>query len=90
MKKVITLFILVFMLVSSIAIISCGGGTTAETKSEPEKPATESSSEKPATMLHSLEGRSNCLICHDEGKVQPFPADHAGKENDSCLTCHKQ
>jgi hypothetical protein len=28
-------------------------------------------------------------MCHDTGQVKPFPADHEGRENDSCLECHE-
>jgi hypothetical protein len=37
---------------------------------------------------HSLEGRADCLVCHGPDGVRPFPADHAGRGNDSCTGCH--
>jgi len=88
-KKILTISLMVAILVSSIAIISCGGSSKPATGSSSDQPVTESSSGTPATMLHSTEGRENCLMCHDEGKAQAFPSDHAGKGNESCLTCHK-
>ncbi len=39
---------------------------------------------------HSLDGRANCLQCHDpDGRVEPAPPDHAGRSADTCQTCHK-
>jgi predicted CXXCH cytochrome family protein len=37
---------------------------------------------------HSLEGRADCLVCHGPDGVRPFPADHAGRGNDTCTGCH--
>ncbi len=38
---------------------------------------------------HPVEGREDCLACHDTGQIKPFPADHAGRGNDSCTMCHE-
>jgi hypothetical protein len=38
---------------------------------------------------HPLEGREDCLMCHDTGQVVPFPADHEGRDSESCLGCHQ-
>jgi mono/diheme cytochrome c family protein len=38
---------------------------------------------------HSLEGRADCLLCHDTGGIRPFPPNHAGRGIDVCLVCHK-
>jgi hypothetical protein len=38
---------------------------------------------------HPTEGREDCLVCHGLGQVQPFPADHEGRNNESCLGCHE-
>jgi hypothetical protein len=42
---------------------------------------------------HPLEGRSDCLGCHALGKgvvrITQVPADHKGRDNDSCALCHK-
>jgi hypothetical protein len=43
----------------------------------------------PPAVPHSLDGRDNCLLCHDAGGLKPFPADHAGRTVDMCLFCHK-
>ncbi|HUU49930.1 MAG TPA: MtrB/PioB family decaheme-associated outer membrane protein [Nitrospinota bacterium] len=41
------------------------------------------------SIPHGLEGRDNCLQCHGQGKIKPFPADHKGRDNKSCVQCHK-
>jgi hypothetical protein len=38
---------------------------------------------------HPVEGREDCLACHDIGQVKPFPEDHAGRTSDSCVMCHE-
>jgi nitrate/TMAO reductase-like tetraheme cytochrome c subunit len=44
----------------------------------------------PPLIPHELEGRSDCLLCHDpEGGLKPAPGDHAGRTSDSCQICHK-
>lgn len=44
-----------------------------------------------AAIPHPLEGRENCLLCHDVGNtIRPMPADHAGRSNASCLNCHRE
>jgi nitrate/TMAO reductase-like tetraheme cytochrome c subunit len=38
---------------------------------------------------HPIGGSPDCQICHGPNStVRPFPADHAGRTNDQCLTCH--
>lgn len=49
----------------------------------------EEQKEAPA-IPHELAGRADCLLCHDPaGGVKPAPANHAGRTNDTCQTCHK-
>lgn len=38
---------------------------------------------------HSLEGRSDCLLCHGAGSAKPYPPDHAGRANETCTVCHQ-
>ncbi|MCB0238717.1 MAG: hypothetical protein KDH08_08725, partial [Anaerolineae bacterium] len=38
---------------------------------------------------HPLEGRDDCVLCHGEGGVKPYPADHVGRTSDTCLQCHQ-
>lgn len=39
---------------------------------------------------HSIEGREDCLACHEEGVAgaTQIPEDHLGRLNESCLGCH--
>jgi len=41
---------------------------------------------------HPIEGRDNCLNCHQTGVggAPKAPASHAGRTNDLCQQCHKQ
>jgi hypothetical protein len=46
----------------------------------------------PAPMItHPVVGYEACLICHLQGKngAPVEPGDHAGRMNDTCLSCHK-
>jgi hypothetical protein len=42
----------------------------------------------PPALPHSLEGRSDCTVCHAADKWKPFPLDHAKISPNACLTCH--
>lgn len=37
---------------------------------------------------HNLQGRSNCLLCHNLEGLLPVPKDHADRTNEMCRTCH--
>jgi formate dehydrogenase gamma subunit len=37
---------------------------------------------------HPLEGHEDCLLCHGEGKINPYPPDHVGRPSTTCLVCH--
>ncbi len=52
-------------------------------------PAESTVSAKP--IPHPIEGEiyKDCTFCHGEGKLRPFPANHATFAADSCTTCHK-
>lgn len=39
-------------------------------------------------ITHPIEGREECDTCHGPSGVRPYPADHEGRPNDSCLLCH--
>lgn len=44
----------------------------------------------PKQIPHPIGGSPDCQLCHGPtSKVRPFPADHAGRTNDMCLSCHK-
>lgn len=40
---------------------------------------------------HPIEGRNDCVACHGQNGVKPYPEDHAKRQrgNDTCLNCHK-
>lgn len=38
---------------------------------------------------HTLDGRSNCLVCHSASGPIPYPQSHTGRTADTCLTCHQ-
>jgi hypothetical protein len=40
---------------------------------------------------HSLEGRGQCLLCHETGAgtATKVPADHKGRTNETCQACHR-
>ncbi len=46
----------------------------------------------PKTITHPLEGRSDCLMCHKPGAMEPVPdapASHEGRESKHCTMCHQ-
>jgi hypothetical protein len=45
---------------------------------------------KPPATPHELEGREQCLMCHTGAMqgVAGVPADHEGRENNTCQWCH--
>lgn len=46
--------------------------------------------ERAPTIAHPLDGRNECLMCHDpEGKVQPAPPSHKGWDSGQCVLCHR-
>jgi hypothetical protein len=40
---------------------------------------------------HATEGRSDCLSCHGQTSVKPYPQWHAERalSSESCAACHK-
>jgi hypothetical protein len=79
--------------------LSCGGATAPPAGEEPgtsqeESTPAEEPKEEEATataISHDLGGRENCLMCHETGlgDADPIPADHAGRANETCTTCHQ-
>nr|BAL59967.1 formate dehydrogenase cytochrome b subunit [Candidatus Acetothermum autotrophicum] len=56
-----------------------------------EQTAIETVTPRLATPIpHSLELRGDCLACHSLNAFRPFPPDHTGRGNESCLTCHQR
>ena len=63
---------------------------TAVQEATPEPTATTAAQESTGIpgVPHPLEGRDDCVLCHGENGVKPFPADHTGRTSDMCLQCH--
>jgi hypothetical protein len=41
-------------------------------------------------IKHELEGREDCLMCHDPaGQIKPAPSNHGEYQNEQCTLCHK-
>ena len=57
---------------------------------EEKEPREVEEKEEPPVIPHTLEGFSDCLQCHSESGIKPFPADHSGRTNDICTACHQQ
>jgi hypothetical protein len=58
------------------------------TGTEPTDGGTAPIAKTPTPTPHPLEGRENCLTCHDTGAFKPFPDDHAGRTSNTCVGCH--
>lgn len=46
---------------------------------------------KTQPVTHDLEGKSNCLMCHAPGVMEPvpdIPESHKGRSVETCLWCH--
>lgn len=45
----------------------------------------------PPSIPHPLEGRENCLVCHETGVAgaTQIPDDHEGRTNETCQACHQ-
>jgi len=50
---------------------------------------TQAQAKQPPTIPHPVQAGMDCLQCHGQGKVKPYPADHVGRTNEQCQTCHK-
>jgi hypothetical protein len=97
MKERRIAFFAIAAVIVSLALLSACGSPAATTPAT--TPTTSPAATPPATTTavsaplipHSLEGRDNCLACHQTGvgDAPAVPADHAGRTNDICLTCHK-
>ncbi len=42
------------------------------------------------SIPHALEGRKDCITCHGQNGVKPYPEWHAKRDsgNDDCSHCH--
>ncbi len=79
----------VFLPIAAIAVVLMLSGVYSMVTME--QTALETVTPRLATPIpHSLELRSDCLACHGITAFRPFPADHLGRGNESCLTCHQR
>ncbi len=82
------------MLILGLALlaVSCGGTTSApaEEPAVEEPAADEPAAEGPLAITHPLDGRADCLMCHETGiaGAATIPADHSGRANETCTACH--
>lgn len=42
----------------------------------------------PPSVPHGVEGMEACLLCHGEEGMKPVPADHTGRTEEICQSCH--
>ena len=78
-----------FLIMSLLLFLFSGCGSTTTTD-EGETVQEETSQEEQATNTpHVLEGRDDCLGCHNTSTDSPIPSDHQGRTNAECTDCHK-
>ncbi len=96
MKKYVWL-IMVALLITVPLLAACAGEPAPAPAPKPAPTPAPAPAPKPAAAVappatpHPLEGRDNCLMCHETGVggAAKIPADHAGRPNDLCTSCHK-
>jgi hypothetical protein len=66
-------------------------GATPAATPEATPTATPTPAAGPPQIPHSLQGRDNCLLCHEQGigGAPQIPTDHAGRTNETCQACHQ-
>ena len=89
MIKLIGICLLLVLLLTACTSPADEGSTP-----EPTSPVQPTGSPSPAgapAVPHSLEGRTDCLSCHEEGTMgaNQIPANHSGFSNAACLKCHQ-
>jgi hypothetical protein len=57
----------------------------------PQATATSASAGGPPAIPHAIDDpvHKDCTLCHGQGKIKPFPANHTAFAVDSCTACHK-
>jgi hypothetical protein len=69
---------------------SCQGCHHPSATAAPTSQATAAATAAAIPLIpHPIEGREDCLACHDPAQVKLFPADHEGRTKESCLGCHQ-
>ncbi len=86
------LWLLVVALLIMVPLLAACAAPAPTPPPAPPAPPAEEVPPPPATtptaIPHPLEGRADCLMCHTSGDLA-IPADHAGRANDTCTTCHQ-
>jgi hypothetical protein len=64
---------------------------TAAAPAAPQATATSAAAGGPPAIPHVIDDpvHKDCTLCHGEGKVKPFPANHTSFAVDMCTNCHK-
>ncbi|MBM2832356.1 MAG: hypothetical protein HW414_1408 [Dehalococcoidia bacterium] len=64
---------------------------TQEEESEDEEEGERKEAETPTNIPHTLQGRTDCLACHQTGAAggPDVPADHSGRTSATCQGCHQ-
>jgi hypothetical protein len=64
---------------------------TATATQAPQVTATSAAVEGPPAIPHAIDDpvHKDCTVCHGQGKIKPFPANHTAFTVDVCTGCHK-
>ena len=91
MPKSKILYLIVIVSLVFFLFSGCGSSTdTVETETEQKQEQEQEQEEQEALDIpHVLEGRDDCLGCHNTSTNSPVPSDHQGRANDGCTDCHK-
>ncbi len=65
-------------------------GATPEAGATPAAGAGQTTS-GPAAIPHPIDdaAHKDCVACHGEGKIKPYPANHTAFTNEQCTSCHQ-
>jgi len=97
-KSVLWLLVVSVLILVSLLFVACAKPAPAPAPKPAPAPAPApppAPAPKPVVgvpaIAHTLEGRADCLACHQTGVggAKKIPADHAGRTNETCTTCHK-
>jgi hypothetical protein len=78
-----------FLTVSLLVLLISGCGSETDTDSTDTGQNGLSQVQQGGDIPHVLDGRDDCLGCHNMSTTSPVPADHEGRTNDECGDCHE-